>query len=147
MTQDSGVFSFPHTFSPHDPLRKPSPIRDARDRASYAELVGVGTEPEMADRAVLLEINGDNCSVDICSTGWQSEQYVTFFDGKCHGSGRIEMRIVSSQVSGGSLYRIYREDAHFVTELQQLIPFLNGCAGSVLIGGTDGDPDVVLTVG
>ena len=57
------------------------------------------------------------------------------------------MRIVSSQVSGGNLYRIYREDAHFVTELQRLIPFLNDCAGAVLIGGTDGDPDVVLTVG
>jgi hypothetical protein len=57
------------------------------------------------------------------------------------------MRIVSSQVSGGNVYRIYRADAHFVAELQRLIPFLNDCAGSVLIGGTDADPDVVLTVG
>jgi hypothetical protein len=60
------------------------------------------------------------------------------------GSG---MRIVSSQVCGGNVYRIYRADGHFVTELRRLIPFLNDCAGSVLIGGTDGDPDVVLTVG
>jgi hypothetical protein len=28
-------------------------------------------------RSVRFEINGDNCSVDICSAGWQSVHYVT----------------------------------------------------------------------
>jgi len=28
-------------------------------------------------RAVRFEINGDNCSVDNCSAGWQSVHYVT----------------------------------------------------------------------
>ena len=57
------------------------------------------------------------------------------------------MRIISSEVAEGKVYRIYRKDAQFVTELQQIIPFLNECAGSVLIGGSAGDPGVVLTVG
>ena len=57
------------------------------------------------------------------------------------------MRIVSSQQPGGNVYRIYRGDDQFVSDMQRLIPFLNGCAGAVFIGGTDGDPDVVLTVG
>jgi hypothetical protein len=69
------------------------------------------------------------------------------FDGKGSDLGGSRMRIVCSQVPGGNLYRIYRADTQFVTELQRLIPFLNDCAGAVLIGGTDGDPDVVLTVG
>lgn len=57
------------------------------------------------------------------------------------------MRIVCSQGSAGNIYRIYREDAHFVAELQRIIPFLNECAGSVLIGGSTEDSGVVLTVG
>jgi hypothetical protein len=57
------------------------------------------------------------------------------------------MRIVCSQGSAGNVYRIYREDAHFLAELQRIIPFLNECAGAVLIGGSTGDSGVVLTVG
>lgn len=57
------------------------------------------------------------------------------------------MRIVSSEGPKGNVYRIYRTDGQFVSDLQRLIPFLNECSGSVLIGGTDTDPDVVLTVG
>jgi hypothetical protein len=57
------------------------------------------------------------------------------------------MRIVCSQGSAGNVYRIYRQDAHFVAELQRIIPFLNACAGSVLIGGSTEDSGVVLTVG
>ena len=57
------------------------------------------------------------------------------------------MRIICSQGSAGNVYRIYREDAHFVAELQRIIPFLNECAGSVLIGGSTGDSGVILTVG
>jgi hypothetical protein len=57
------------------------------------------------------------------------------------------MRIVSTQAQGGNVYRIYRGDAQFIYDMQRLIPFLNECAGAVLIGGTDADPDVVLTVG
>jgi hypothetical protein len=57
------------------------------------------------------------------------------------------MRIICSQGPAGNVYRIYREDAYFVAELQRIIPFLNECAGSVLIGGGTGDSGVVLTVG
>ena len=57
------------------------------------------------------------------------------------------MRIICSQGSAGNVYRIYRKDAHFVAELQRIIPFLNACAGSVLIGGGTGDSGVILTVG
>ena len=45
------------------------------------------------------------------------------------------MRITCSQGSAGTVYRIYRKDAQFLAELQRIIPFLNECAGSVLIGG------------
>ena len=57
------------------------------------------------------------------------------------------MRIVSTQAPGGNVYRIYRGNAEFIHDMQRLIPFLNECAGVVLIGGTDADPDVILTVG
>lgn len=57
------------------------------------------------------------------------------------------MRITCSQGSAGNIYRIYRKDDHFVSELQRIIPFLNECAGSVLIGGSNHDSGVVLTVG
>ena len=57
------------------------------------------------------------------------------------------MRIVSSAAQGGNVYRIYRGDSQFVDDMRRLIPFLNECAGAVMIGGTDADPDVVLTVG
>ena len=57
------------------------------------------------------------------------------------------MRIIRSQGSAGNVYRIYRKDAHFIAELQQIIPFLNECAGSVLIGGSNDDSGVALTVG
>lgn len=57
------------------------------------------------------------------------------------------MRIICCQGSAGNVYRIYRKDAHFIAELKRIIPFLNECAGSVLIGGGTGDSGVVLTVG
>jgi len=57
------------------------------------------------------------------------------------------MRITCSRGSAGNIYRIYRKDDHFISELQRIIPFLNECAGSVLIGGSHQDSGVVLTVG
>ena len=56
------------------------------------------------------------------------------------------MRIICSQGPAGNVYRIYRKDAEFVAELRRIIPFLNECAGSVLIGGGTGDSGPVLTV-
>ena len=57
------------------------------------------------------------------------------------------MRIICSQGPAGNVYRIYRKDADFVAELRRIIPFLNECAGSVLIGGGAGDSGAILTVG
>jgi len=57
------------------------------------------------------------------------------------------MRIICSQGPAGNVYRIYRKDADFVAELRRIIPFLNECAGSVLIGGGTGGSGAVLTVG
>jgi len=98
-------------------------------------------------RTVPFEINGDNCSVDICSAGWQSVHYVTVSRETVTDLGGSSLRITCSQGSAGNVYRIYRKDAHFIAELQRIIPFLNECAGSVLIGGSTGDSGVVLTVG
>jgi len=57
------------------------------------------------------------------------------------------MRIICSQGPAGNVYRIYREDADFVAQLRRIIPVLNECAGSVLIGGGAGNAGAVLTVG
>ena len=57
------------------------------------------------------------------------------------------MRIVGTRAPGGKVYRIYRRDEHFIDEMQRIIPFLNEYADFVLIGRTEADPDVVITVG
>ena len=41
--------------------------------------------------------------------------------------GGSTMRIVSSEGPKGNVYRIYRTDGQFVSDLQRLIPFLNEC--------------------
>jgi len=47
----------------------------------------------------------------------------------------------------GSTYRIYRSDDDFVSQMRRLIPYLQADRYDVLIGGTDSEPDVVLTIG
>ncbi len=56
------------------------------------------------------------------------------------------MRVSCTQSSTGSTYRIYRSSNDFVAQMKRLIPFLQADRCDVLIGGTDSEPDVVLTV-
>jgi hypothetical protein len=47
----------------------------------------------------------------------------------------------------GAIYRIYRSDDDFVAQMKRLVPYLQADRYDVLIGGTDKEPDVVLTIG
>lgn len=57
------------------------------------------------------------------------------------------MRVSCIQSAMGPTYRIYRSDDNFVAQMKRLIPFLHADHYDVLIGGTDCEPDVVLTIG
>ena len=57
------------------------------------------------------------------------------------------MRVSSTRSALGSTYRIYRSDDNFVAQMKRLIPFLRTDRYDVLIGGSDSEPDVVLTIG
>ena len=57
------------------------------------------------------------------------------------------MRVSCSRSALGATYRIYRSDDNFVAQMKRLIPFLQTDRYDVLIGGSDSEPDVVLTIG
>jgi len=57
------------------------------------------------------------------------------------------MRVSCTASPMGSTYRIYRSDDGFVSQMRRLIPFLQADRYDILIGGTDNEPDVVLTIG
>ena len=57
------------------------------------------------------------------------------------------VRVSCTQLAAGSIYRIYRSDDNFVAQIKRLVPFLQADRYDVLIGGTDDEPDVVLTIG
>ena len=57
------------------------------------------------------------------------------------------MRVLCTQLAAGSIYRIYRSDDNFVAQMKRLAPFLQADRYDVLIGGTDEEPNVVLTIG
>jgi hypothetical protein len=57
------------------------------------------------------------------------------------------MRVSCTSSPLGSTYRIYRADDNFVAQMRRLIPFLRTDRYDVLIGGTDNEPNVVLTIG
>ena len=57
------------------------------------------------------------------------------------------MRVSCTRSPAGPTYRIYRSDDQFVAQMKRLVPFLQAERYDVLIGGTDGEPDVVLTIG
>ena len=57
------------------------------------------------------------------------------------------MRVSCSRSTAGSTYRIYRSDDNFVAQMQRLVPFLRADRYDILIGGTDGEPHVALTIG
>ena len=57
------------------------------------------------------------------------------------------MRVSRTVSPLGSTYRIYRSNDNFVAHMRRLVPFLRADRYDVLIGGTDGEPDVVLTIG
>jgi hypothetical protein len=57
------------------------------------------------------------------------------------------MRVVHCRLPTGDVYKIYRSGDDFLPEMRRLIPFIYQCAAHVYIGGTDEDPDVIITVG
>ncbi len=57
------------------------------------------------------------------------------------------MRISCTQSASGWTYRVYRSDDNFAAQMKRLVPFLHADQYDVLIGGTDHEPDVVLTIG
>ena len=57
------------------------------------------------------------------------------------------MRVSCTPSALGSTYRIYRSDDNFVSQMKRLVPFLQADRYDVLIGGSDSEPDVVLTIG
>ena len=57
------------------------------------------------------------------------------------------MRVSCILSPTGSTHRIYRSDDNFVVQMRRLVPFLQADRYDVLIGGTDSEPDVVLTIG
>ena len=57
------------------------------------------------------------------------------------------MRVSWTRSDLGSTYRIYRSDDNFVAQMKRLIPFLQTDRYDVLIGGSDSEPNVVLTIG
>lgn len=57
------------------------------------------------------------------------------------------MRVSCTQLALGSIYRIYRSDDNFVEQMRRLVPFLQIDRYDVLIGGSDDEPNVVLTIG
>jgi hypothetical protein len=57
------------------------------------------------------------------------------------------MRVSCTRSGLGSTYRIYRSDDDFVGQMQRLAPLLHADEYDVLIGGTDSEPGVVLTIG
>jgi hypothetical protein len=56
------------------------------------------------------------------------------------------MRVSCIPSPTGSTYRIYRSSDDFVAQMKRIVPFLQADRCDVLIGGTDSEPDVVLTV-
>jgi len=57
------------------------------------------------------------------------------------------MRVSRTPSALGATYRIYRSDDDFVAQMRRLVPLLNADRYDVLIGGTDDDSQVVLTIG
>ena len=57
------------------------------------------------------------------------------------------MRVSCTPSPMGATYRVYRSDDNFVAQMRRLIPFLQADRYDVLIGGTDNEPNVVLTIG
>jgi len=57
------------------------------------------------------------------------------------------MRVSCTPSASGSTYRIYRLDDDFASQIKRLIPFLDADQYDVLIGSTDNEPNVVLTIG
>ena len=57
------------------------------------------------------------------------------------------MRITCSATPGGNLYRVYRTDDLFYSDLKRLVPFLLASEVDVEVGGTDDDATVLLTIG
>ena len=57
------------------------------------------------------------------------------------------MRVSCSLSPLGTTYRIYRSDNDFASQIRRLLPLLQADRYDVLIGGTDGEPHVVLTIG
>ena len=57
------------------------------------------------------------------------------------------MRVSLTSSPVGSTYRIYRSDDNFVAQIKRLVPLLQADRYDVLIGGTAGEPNVVLTIG
>ena len=57
------------------------------------------------------------------------------------------MRVSRTLSAMGSTYRIYRSDDNFASQMRRLVPYLQADRYDVLIGGTDSEPDVVLTIG
>ncbi|MCK9686973.1 hypothetical protein [Scleromatobacter humisilvae] len=57
------------------------------------------------------------------------------------------MRVSHTPSPMGSTYRIYRSGDNFVAQMRRLVPFLRADRYDILIGGTDSEPDVVLTIG
>lgn len=57
------------------------------------------------------------------------------------------MRVSCTPTAAGTIYRVYRTDDDFAAQMKRLVPFLLADQFDVLIGGTDDEPDVVLTIG
>ncbi len=57
------------------------------------------------------------------------------------------MRVSCTASSLGATYRIYRSGDNFVSQMKRLIPLLQADRYDILIGSTDREPHVVLTIG
>jgi hypothetical protein len=57
------------------------------------------------------------------------------------------MRVSCTPSASGPTYRIYRSDNDFVAQMRCLVPLLHADQYDVLIGSTDSEPNVVLTIG
>jgi hypothetical protein len=62
-------------------------------------------------------------------------------------AGDLIVRVSRTLSPMGSTYRIYRSDDNFVSQMSRLVPYLQADRYNVLIGGTDSEPSVVLTIG
>ncbi len=57
------------------------------------------------------------------------------------------MRLSCTRSPAGTIYRVYRADDNFAAQVRRLVPFILAGDYDVLVGGTNDEPDVVLTIG